>query len=141
MNGFSLLCLRLAISYIWLSAGFSKLFNKEFIGGFSKMIAGFASNTHYGFYATFLKDHVLPNSQLFAQLTIWGEILTGVAFLLGFPLILAAAIGILMNLNYFFIATSTPSQFVNILMIFSQFATYANNAGNIWGLSASVNKK
>ncbi len=137
----SLLLLRLAISYIWLSAGLSKLFNSQFIGTFSNTLNGFAKGTHYSFYAGFLKDYIIPHSQIFAQLTIWGEILTGIAFLLGFPLFLAAAIGIFMNLNYFFIATSTPSQFLNIIMIFSQLAAYANSAGSFWGLSASISKK
>ena len=137
----SLLTFRLAISYVWLSAGLSKLFNVQFINCFSGTLNDFAKNTHYAFYADFLKDHVIPNAQIFAQLTIWGEILTGIAFLLGFPLVLAALIGIFMNLNYYFVATTIPSQFLNIILIFSQFAAYANNAGSFWGLSASISKK
>ena len=139
--GISLLLLRLAISYVWLSAGLSKLFNSKFINTFSETLQGFAKNTHYSFYTGFLNDHIIPNSQIFAQFTIWGEILTGIAFLLGFPLFIAAAIGIFMNLNYFFVATTVPSQFLNIIMIFSQLAAYANSAGSFWGLSASISKK
>ena len=139
--GISLLLLRLAISYVWLNAGFSKLFNSQFINTFSGTLSSFAKGTHYSFYADILKDNIIPNAQIFAQLTIWGEILTGVAFLLGFPLFLAAAVGIFMNLNYFFVATTIPSQFLNIIMIFSQLAAYANSAGSFWGMSASINKK
>ena len=138
--GISLLLLRLALSYVWLTAGLSKLFNSQFINTFSNTLNGFAKGTHYSFYASFLKDNVIPHSQIFAQLTVWGEILTGIAFLLGFPLFLAAAIGIFMNLNYFFVATAIPSQFLNIIMIFSQLAAYANSAGSFWGLSASLKK-
>ena len=141
LSGISLLLLRLSISYIWLTAGFSKLFNTSFISTFNSTIEGYARSTHFGFYSHFLKEHVLPNAPIFAQLTIWGEILTGVAFLLGFPLALAVLIGIFMNINYYFVATAVPSQFVNIILIFSQFAAYANNAGSIWGLSASIKKK
>ena len=140
-GGISLLLLRLALSYVWLTAGLSKLFNAKFISTFSGTLEGFAKGTHYSFYADVLKDHIIPHSQIFAQLTIWGEILTGVAFLLGFPLFLATAIGIFMNLNYFFVATIIPSQFLNIIMIFSQLAAYANNAGGFWGLSASISKE
>ena len=140
-SGISLLLLRLALSYVWLSAGLSKLFNKQFITTFSETLHEFAKNTHYTFYASFLKDHVISNSQIFAQFTIWGEILTGVAFLLGFPLVLATAAGIFMNLNYYFVANTIPSQFLNIIMIFSQLAAYANSAGSFWGLSASISKK
>ncbi len=140
LSGISLLMLRLGISYVWLTAGLSKLFNAKFIDSFSGTLNEFAKNTHYAFYADFLKDHVIPNAQIFAQFTIWGEILTGIAFLLGFPLVLAALAGIFMNLNYYFVATAVPSQFLNLIMIFSQFAAYGNNAGNFWGLSASIKK-
>ena len=141
LSGISLLLLRLALSYVWLTAGLSKLFNPKFISSFSGTLTEFAKNTHYAFYAGFLKDHIIPNAQIFAQLTIWGEILTGIAFLLGFPLFIAAAVGMFMNLNYYFAATTIPSQFLNLIMIFSQFAAYANSAGSFWGMSASISKK
>ncbi len=139
-GGLSLLLLRLSLSYVWLSAGISKLFNSQFINTFSETLHNFAKNTHYSFYSEFLNTYIIPNFQIFAQLTIWGEILTGIAFLLGFPLFLAASIGIFMNVNYYFVATTTPSQFLNIIMVFSQLAAYANNAGGFWGLSASLKK-
>lgn len=139
-GGLSLLLLRLSLSYVWLTAGISKLFNSQFINTFSETLHGFAKNTHYTFYSEFLNTYIIPHSQIFAQLTIWGEILTGIAFLLGFPLFLAAPIGIFMNLNYYFVATTTPSQFLNIIMIFSQLTAYANNAGGFWGLCASLKK-
>lgn len=141
LSELSLFALRFATSYIWISAGISKLFNKGFIDAFPKTIDGFMKSCHYDFYIGALKQYVLPNAHLFAQLTIWGEILTGIAFLLGFPLFIAALVGIFMNINYFLVANSTPSQFLNIIMIFSQFALYACTAGNIWGLSAKIGKK
>lgn len=141
LGNLSLLLLRLSISYIWLSAGLSKLFNKNFINTFPQTIETFASSTNFSFYSTFLKDHVMPNSYTFAQLTTWGEVLTGVAFLLGFPMLIAVICGIFMNINYFLVATSTPSQFINILLIFSQFAIYSTGAGSIWGLSPKICKK
>ena len=137
----SLLLLRLAISYVWLSAGLSKLFNVQFITSYPATLENFAKNSSYEFYSSFLNQYVIPNQQIFAQLTVWGEILTGVAFLLGFPMFIAAIVGIFMNLNYYFVATSAPSQFVNVILIFSQFAAYANGAGDVWGLSAKVGKK
>ena len=141
LSDLSLLLLRLSISYLWLSAGISKLLNPQFITTFPNILEGFVKSTPYDFYSTFLKQYIVPNSSIFAQLTVWGEVLTGVAFFLGFPLILATIAGIFMNLNYYFVANSAPSQFVNIILIFSQFAAYANGAGNIWGLSAKFGKK
>lgn len=141
LNNISLFCLRLAISYIWLSAGISKLSNSKFIDSFPATLLNFEKGTHFAFYAGFLKQYVISNAHIFAQLTIWGEILTGAAFFLGFPMSIAALTGIFMNLNYFFVSTSTPSQLLNILMIFSQFAAYATGAGNYWGISMKMNKK
>ncbi len=140
LSNFSLLLLRLAISYIWLTAGISKLVSPQFINAFPNTLSTFAKGTHFVFYSNFLKEYIMPHSYIFAQLTIWGEILTGVAFLLGFPMVIAVIAGILMNVNYYLVATSTPSQFINILLIFSQFAAYATGAGNFWGLSANLKK-
>lgn len=140
LNELSLLLLRLSISYIWLTAGLGKLFNKQFISTFPNTLAGFARDSHFDFYRDFLHTYIMPNAQVFAQLTVWGEILTGVAFLLGFPMVIAALVGMFMNLNYYLVATSAPSQFLNIILIVSQFAAYANGAGSVWGLSARVKK-
>ena len=140
LSNLSLVLLRLSISYIWLTAGISKLVSPQFINNFPNTLDSFAKGTHFVFYSGFLKQYIIPHAYIFAQLTIWGEILTGIAFLLGFPMIIATAAGILMNINYYLVATSTPSQFVNILLIFSQFALYATGAGNFWGLSAKIKK-
>ena len=141
LKDISLLLLRLAISYVWLSAGLSKLFNPQFISTFPQTLHSFATNSPFEFYRNFLSQNILPNALIFAQLTTWGEILTGLAFLLGLPMFIATVTGIFMNLNYFLVATSAPSQFVNIILIFSQFAAYANGAGSIWGFGSKTGKK
>ncbi len=141
VNEISLFLLRLSISYIWITAGISKLFNNSFIPTFSSTMQNFIKACHYDFYVGFLKQYIVPNVHIFAQLTIWGEILVGVGFLLGFPIGLATFFGIFMNANYFLVSAAPPSQFLNILMIFSQLAVSACNAGNIWGLSAKIGKK
>lgn len=140
LSNISLLLLRLTISYIWLKAGLQKLFSSDFIATFPNTLQSFAKNTSFAFYSNFLNETILPNAPIFAQLTVWGEILTGIAFLIGFPMIIAVLAGIFMNINYFLIATSSPSQFLNIIMIFSQFAVYANNAGSFWGLETKFKK-
>jgi len=140
LGAFSLLLLRLTISYIWLSAGIHKLLDSNFISTFPNTIKSFSSASPFQFYTSFLNDTVLSNAQIFAQLTIWGEILTGIAFLLGFPILLGAISGIFMNLNYLLVATSTPSQFLNLILIAAQFVAYANKAGSFWGLEAKIKK-
>ena len=141
IKNLSLFLLRLSISYVWLAAGISKLLNKQFISTFGGTLETFAKNSPFPSYSSFLHTYVMPNAQIFAQLITWGEILTGIAFLLGFPMLIAAAAGIFMNVNYYLVATTAPSQFINIILIFSQFAAYANGAGSFWGLSAKFGKK
>ncbi|MBI2996029.1 MAG: DoxX family membrane protein [Candidatus Melainabacteria bacterium] len=141
LSKISLLLLRLSISYVWLTAGLSKLFNPQFINTFPATIKNLSQSSHFDFYSNYLTQYVLPHSYIFAQLTIWGEILTGVTFLLGFPMVIGTLVGIFMNINYYLVATSVPSQFINIILIFSQFAAYANKAGSLWGLEAKVVKK
>lgn len=141
LSNLSLLLLRLAISYVWLTAGLSKLFNPQFIPTFPNTLANFAKECPHIFYQDILNNYVIPHSYVFAQLTIWGEVLTGVAFLLGFPLAIACTSGIFMNLNYYLVANTTPSQFLNIILIFSQLVAYANGAGKVWGMEAKIIKK
>ena len=141
LKDISLLLLRLAISYLWLTAGISKLLNKEFLTSFPATLETFAKNSPYPFYQKLLHEYAIPNSSLFAQLTTWGEISCGIAFLIGFPMLVATVVGIFMNLNYYLVANAIPSQFVNIILIFSQFAAYTNGAGNIWGFSTKVSKR
>lgn len=140
LSNISLLLLRLTISFIWLKAGLQKLFNPEFISTFPNLLNGFAKDTTCELYSNFLNETVIPNAQIFAQLTIWGEILTGIAFLLGYPILIAMVAGIFMNINYYLVANSTPSQFLNLLLIVSQFVAYANKAGSFWGLEAKFKK-
>lgn len=140
LSNLSLLTLRLSISYIWLNTGFHKLFSSDFINSFPNTLKGFAENSYFDFYTNFLHTYVMPNSQIFAQLIIWGEILTGVAFLLGFPMLIGVLAGIFMNLNYYFVATTAPSQFLNIILIASQFTAYSCGAGSTWGLETKLKK-
>jgi len=59
LNELSLLLLRLSISYIWLSTGLSKLFNKEFISSFPGTLSSFAKNSPFEFYSSFLNQYII----------------------------------------------------------------------------------
>ena len=140
LNESSIFLLRLTISYIWLKAGISKLLDPNFINNFPKTLTSFAQGSPFDFYSSIITTNFLPNSSIFAQFTIWGEILTGIAFLIGFPMLFSVLTGIFMNINYFFVATSCPSQFLSILMVVAQFVAYTHNAGNFWGLEKRLRK-
>ena len=53
-------------------------------------------------YADVVRDVALPNAKLFSYLVTYGEVLVGIALILGVVTGFAAAMGILMNLSYLF---------------------------------------
>ena len=133
-SNISITLLRLAVSYIWLSKGITKLFDTLFITTFQRSIVQVINSTPYEFYSIFLKQFALPNAIIIAQLGIWTEILAGVAFLLGFPLLIAIICGIFLNVNYFFASLFPQLQLFNVLMIFAQLAVYGNSSRDTVGI-------
>ncbi len=71
---------------------------------FTPMLAGFVSSTlpkaHPALYQRFLEHTVLPHAHLFAMLITAGELLAGVALVLGVATRLAAFAALLMMLAY-----------------------------------------
>lgn len=138
------LIIRLYIGYEWLAAGWDKLFGRsiDFIGGtFGQVsspwvftghdgaaIKGFvagalaqASGPHpavQGWYAAFLRGAVLPNAGLFAYLITFGEVLVGVALLIGALTGVAAFFGVFMNLNYLLAGTVSINPVLGFLGLF-----------------------
>lgn len=60
-----------------------------------------------GWYATMIRHALLPHATLFGYLVVFGEVLVGVALILGFATRFAAAMGLLMNLAYLFAGVSS----------------------------------
>ncbi len=120
------LIVRLYVGYEWLTAGWEKLFGFSInYGSFGEPAKGGAwvFNAHTGaaiqgfvkgalakangpypdvtgWYAWFLQHVVLPNSALFAYIVTFGELLVGLALILGFLTGIAAFFGVVMNVNY-----------------------------------------
>ncbi len=67
-----------------------------------------------GWYATFLKSAVLSYPVAWSYAVAWGELLVGIALILGFLTGIAAFFGVLMNLNYLLAGTvsTNPTLFV-----------------------------
>ncbi len=59
-----------------------------------------------GWYAALIRDVFLPNAEVFSYLVAWGEVLVGIALVLGILTRLAAAMGVAMNLAFLFAGTS-----------------------------------
>lgn len=103
--------LRLYAGWAWLSAGWGKLGNPAWTGtSAGAAVSGFVqgalqktSGAHpdvQGWYASFLENLVLPNASFWSVLVVWGEILVGLALILGVFVGLAAFFGGFMNMNY-----------------------------------------
>ncbi|HET7027608.1 MAG TPA: DoxX family protein [Candidatus Limnocylindrales bacterium] len=123
------LVVRVYLGYEWLSAGWTKLTGPgsgAWVGDKAgAAIVGFANGALQkaggdhpdvtGWYASFLRDIVIPNAGLFGRLVTAGEILVGVALILGALTGIAAFFGILMNANYLLAGTVSTNPVLIIL--------------------------
>jgi thiosulfate dehydrogenase [quinone] large subunit len=110
------LIVRLWLGYQWLNAGYQKIWGAErsfFWFGGGAGVKGFATagivgsasgkgGASYGWWAAFLHNFVVPNASWIAKLVSLGEVLVGVALILGLLTGVAAGVGLLLNLTYMF---------------------------------------
>ncbi len=117
---------RLYLGYEWISAGLEKLTSPAWTGALagtalSGFIKGALSKTGganpavQGWYATFLRDVVLPHVKVFSYLVAFGETLVGAALILGLLTGIAAFFGVVMNANYLLAGTVSTNPILIIL--------------------------
>lgn len=103
-----------------------------------KIVTKQASENPIAFYKHFLEATVLPNSNLFAHLTAWGETVVGIGLTLGLLTGLASLIGLVLVINYG-LATqwmSPGQQGFHLVLTFLMLAFFFARAGRTWGLDA-----
>ena len=82
MNG--MVWVRVLVGAVWLNGGIEKLLNPEFPQQFaSSLQAGGFISVAPPFFQGFMREVVLPNAELFAQLMRAGELALGLALVLG----------------------------------------------------------
>ncbi|MUK88715.1 DoxX family membrane protein [Ornithinibacillus sp. L9] len=123
--------IRVYIGYSWLTSGWGKVTGGGFdASGFLHGAVASAGGEHpavQGWWAAFLESVAIPNAGLFSFLVMWGEVLVGVALILGIFTNFAALMGITMNFAFLFSGTvSTNAQMV-LLTVFLIVAGF--NAG------------
>ncbi len=102
---------RVYVGWVWLEAGFEKVNSDVWSGskagtaltGFIKGALVKTSGEHpdvSGWYAWFLEHAVLPHAALWSHVVANGEVLVGVALILGAFVGIAAFFGAFMNLNF-----------------------------------------
>src|SRR5437762_2436953 len=122
---------RMYVGAEWLLAGWEKVMSPAW-GSSGKALTGFVAGALaktsgpnpavQGWYATFLKDIVLPNAGLFSFLVTWGEFAVGLGILLGILTGIAAGFGVLMNLNYLLAGTVSVNPILGMLGLFLCFS-------------------
>ena len=103
-----------------------------------KIVTRQASENPIGFYKHFLETTVIPNSNLFAQLTAWGETVVGIGLTLGLLTGLASLVGMVLVINYGMATQwmSPGQQGFHLLLLLLMVAFFFSRAGRTWGLDA-----
>ncbi|WP_186579849.1 DoxX family protein [Aquibacillus kalidii] len=109
--------LRIYLGYQFLHAGYGKVTGGGFdASGFLQGAIAQAGGDHpavQGWWATFLEHVALPNAGLFTFLVMWGEVLVGIALILGLFTNFATLMGMVMNFSFLFSGTvSTNGQMI-----------------------------
>jgi thiosulfate dehydrogenase [quinone] large subunit len=140
------LVVRVYLGYLWLDAGIGKVMEGGWIGaGAGGAVKGFAQGAIQqttgahpqvtGWYAGFLQHVVIPNAALFSYMVTFGEILVGVALILGLFTGIAAFFGGFMNASYIFagVAGANP-----LMFILATWLVLAWRVAGYWGLDRWV---
>lgn len=130
--------IRVYLGYKWMTAGWGKVTGDFDTSGFLKGAiakAGGEKPAVQGWWASFLENVALPNSDVFTFLVSWGELLVGIALLIGLFTTFAASMGALMNFAFLFSGTLSSNPNMVFLTIFLLVA--GANAGR-FGLDRYV---
>lgn len=120
------LVVRVYVGWIWFTAGWEKIINPVWFGsdagaalkGFVTGALGKTSGAHpdvQGWYAYFLQNVVLTHTVAWSNLIATGELLIGLALILGFLTGIAAFFGMFMNLNFLLAGTVSINPILFVL--------------------------
>ena len=122
------LIVRLYVGWQWIEAGYEKVISSTWVGasagaplgGFLKGALLKTTGPHpdvYDWYAWFLQHAVAPYEVFWSNLVAWGELLVGIALILGFVTGIAAFFGSFMNINYLLAGTVSTNPVLLVLGI------------------------
>lgn len=139
-----LVVLRLYLSMVFLVAAWAKVSDIEaWAARFDNVLASSGLFKPYAFYLGFFQEVVLANAELFAYLTAYGELLIGLALLLGLCTRLASVGAMLLLANYLF-AKGLPfwiSSSNDAPMFFIALVLLLGAAGRSFGLDHFLAKR
>ena len=137
---------RVYVGWQWLQAGWGKIGSPAWTGSDAgAAVNGFVSGALQrttgenpavqGWYAWFLENLVQPNADIFGYMVAYGEVLVGIALILGLFTGIAAFFGSFMNLNYLLSGAVSINP---ILLTLSLFLIMAWRTAGWWGLDRWV---
>lgn len=140
------LIVRVYVGWEWLYAGWEKFNSPAWNGSAAgSAIKGFltgavqkSTGAHpdvQSWYATFIQNVAMPHAALFSHLVTYGELLVGIALILGIFTGIAAFFGTFMNLNYLLAGTVSTNP---ILFLLQLFLILAWRIAGWWGLDRYV---
>lgn len=117
---------RIYLGYLWLSAGWGKVTNPAWVGaeagvavtGFLSRALTLAGGEHpsvQGWYAWLIERVFLPNAAVMSYLVAFGEVLVGLALILGFLTGLSAFTGGFLNASFLLAGTVSTNPVMFIL--------------------------
>ncbi len=117
---------RIYVGYEWLMAGWHKIHSPTWVGaqagtaisGFLKGALAKTAGDHpsvQGWYAWMIQHWFLPAAPFMSYLVAWGEVLVGVALIVGFLTGLSAFFAGFMNANYLLAGTVSTNPMLFIL--------------------------
>lgn len=120
---------RIYVGYQWLEAGWSKLTGSGWVGidsgnslsGFIKGALSKTSGAHpdvQSWYASFLQHLVLPHPAFWAHVVTYGEILVGVALIIGIFTGIASFFGLFMNFSFLMAGAVSINPVLFVIEIF-----------------------
>jgi len=138
--------LRVYLGYEWVMAGWGKLGNPAWTGeNAGAAITGFVNGALQktggahpdvqGWYAVFLESVVLPNAAAWGYLITFGELLVGIALILGLFTGIAAFFGSTMNISYLLAGAVSTNP---ILFAIATWLVLAWKTAGWWGLDRWV---
>lgn len=122
------LIVRIYVGWAWLEAGWGKVTNPAWTGegaggalsGFLKGSLGKMGGEHpdvQGWYGSFLQNVVVPHASTWSHIVAYGELLVGIALIIGAFVGIAAFFGLFMNLNYLLAGTVSTNPILFTLSI------------------------
>lgn len=133
---------KLSITLLW---GFLPLptASERWVHTMPILVGKYAAGNPVGFFRDFLEHTVVPHSQAFAQLTALGEALVGLGLVFGCVTALAAAIGLLLVVNYGLAVQwqGSAQQGFHYMLITTLVVILATRAGRTWGVDGWVRRR